>query len=222
MTFIFKDKQMQEKAEDRDKHRRETLQLIRLERLVDVVFAIIIWRAVTFFPIPTIKEFSWEQIAPFVSANSGDFTLVLIGLLVTIIFWLQNNLLFGNLHTTDTRHTILSILQLFFLLVFVVSLRVGVELEPSSFTRAFESIAAGMVGVAASWSWSYAIKNRRHLEPKVTDAYALELRDRILAEPLTALVTLPFAFVSAVLWEISWLSYLPIAFLLRRRRRRQN
>ena len=213
---------MQVKVEDRGKLRRETLQLMRLERMADVLFAIILWRAITSFPTPTAKHFSWEQIGPFLSANEGDFTMVLIGTLVVIIYWLQNNLLFGNLRATDTRHTILSILQLFFLLLFVISLRVGVEVEPSSITRAFESITAGMVGVASNWGWSYAIKNRRLLSPEVTDAYAFQLKDRILAEPLTALITLPFAFVSAGLWEISWLSYLPVAFLLRRRRQRRN
>jgi uncharacterized membrane protein len=209
---------MREKADDRGKVRRETLQLIRLERLVDVVFAIIVWRAITFFPIPATKQFSWQQVGPFLSANIGNLTLVLIGILVVIIFWLQNNLLFGNLQVTDKRHTIISILQLFFLFVFITSLRVGVELEPSSFTRAFESITAAFVGVASSWGWSYAIKNRRLLSPEVTDQYALELRDRILAEPLTALITLPFAFVNPSIWEISWMSYPLIVWLVRRRR----
>ena len=207
------------KAEDRGKVRREYLQLIRLERLVDVVFAILLWRAITFFPTPTAKQFSWEQIGSFFYANQGDFTMVLIGILVVIVFWLQNNLLFGNLQATDTRHTILSILQLFFLLVFMVSLRVGVEVEPSYITRAFESITAAMVGVTSYLAWSYAIKHRRLLSPEVTDQYAFELKVRILAEPITALITLPFAFVSATLWEISWLSFLPVFLLLRRRQR---
>ena len=210
---------MQKKAEDRGKVRRETLQLIRLERLVDVVFAIIVWRAITFFPTPTTKQFSWEQIGPFLSANIGDLTLALIGVLVVIVFWLQNNLLFGNLQATDTRHTIISILQLFFLFVFITSLRVGVELEPSDLTRTFESITAAFVGIASSLGWSYAIKNRRLLSPDVTDQYALQLRDRILAEPLTALITLPFAFVNPSLWEISWMSYPLVVWLVRRRRR---
>ena len=210
---------MQKKAEDRGRVRRETLQLIRLERLFDVVFAIIIWRAITFFPTPTAKQFSWEQVGPFLSANIGNLTIVLIGTLVVIIFWLQNNLLFGNLQVTDKRHTIISILQIFFLLVFIKSLRFGVELEPSSFTRAFESITAALVGIACSCGWWYAIKNRRLLSPEVTDQYALQLRDRILAEPLTALITLPFAFVNPSLWEISWWSYPLVVWLVRRRRR---
>jgi hypothetical protein len=35
--------------------------------------------------------------------------LVIIGIVVTIIYWIQNNVLFGNLQSTDSRHTILSI-----------------------------------------------------------------------------------------------------------------
>jgi uncharacterized membrane protein len=210
---------MQKKVEDRGKIRRETLQLIRLERLFDVVFAIIVWRAISFFPTPTDKQFSWEQIGPFLSANIGDLAIVLIGLLVVIIFWLQNNLLFGNLQATDTRHTIISIVQLFFLLIFIISLRIGVELDPSYITRALESLTAAMVGVASSLGWWYAIKDRRLLSPEVTDQYALQLRDRILAEPLTALITLPLAFVGPTLWEISWWSYPLIVWLVKRRRR---
>jgi uncharacterized membrane protein len=210
---------MQKKVEDRGKVRRETLQLIRLERMVDVVFAIIIWRVITFFPTPTDKQFSWEQIGPFLSANIGDLVLVLIGILVVIIFWLQNNLLFGNLQATDNRHAIISILQLFFLLIFIKTLRMGVELEPSNITRSLESLTAAMVGGISSLGWWYATKNRRLLSPEVTDQYALQLRDRILAEPLTALITLPFAFVNPSLWEISWWSYPLVVWLVKRRRR---
>ena len=210
---------MQKKVEDRGKVRRENLQLIRLERLFDVVFAIIVWRAITLFPTPTDKQFGWEQIGPFLSANLGDLVLVLIGILVVIVFWLQNNLIFGNLQATDNFHTIISILQLFFLLIFIKALRLGVELEPSHLTRTQESLTAAMVGIAASLGWWYAIKNRRLLSSEVTDQYALQLRDRILAEPLTALITLPFAFVNPTLWEISWWSYPLVVWLVRRRRR---
>ena len=210
---------MQKKVEDRGKVRRETLQLIRLERLFDVVFAIMIWRTITLFPTPTDKQFSWEQIGPFLSANLGDLVLVLIGILAVIIFWRQNNLLFGNLRATDNFHTIISILQIFFLLIFIKSLRMGVELEPSPFTRTLESFTAALVGVVSSLGWWYAIKNRRLLSPEVTDQYALQLRDRSLAEPLTALITLPLAFVGATIWEISWWSYPLVVWLVKRRRR---
>jgi uncharacterized membrane protein len=213
---------MKDKAEDKAKHRRESLQLQRLARMVDVVYAIIIWRAFTLLPRPTSEQLSWEHIGAFLSANIGGFLLVIIGIVVTIVYWIQNNVLFGNLQSTDSRHTILSILQLFFLLIFLVSLRFGIELGASNGTRALESIAAALVGIAGGWGWLYAIKNHRLLLPEVTEQYAYRLRDRILAEPITAIFTIPMAFVGPILWEISWLSYPFVVLLVRRRRRKKR
>jgi uncharacterized membrane protein len=210
---------MQEKVEDKTKLSRGSLQLQRLARMIDVVYAIIIWRAFMLLPRPTAEQLNGEHIGAFLSDSLGSFLAVAIGIVVTIIYWIQNNTLFGNLQSTDSRHTILSILQLFFLLVFLVSLRLGIDLGASSFTRAFESIAAAMVGIAGGWGWLYAIKNHRLLLPEVTEPYAYRLRDRILAEPITAIITLPFAFVGPVLWEISWLAYPLLVMLVRLHRR---
>lgn len=49
---------------------------------------------------------------------------------------------------------------------------------------------------------------------------ALQLKDHTMAEPITALITLPFAFVGLMFWEISWLSYPLVAFLFRRRQQK--
>jgi uncharacterized membrane protein len=210
---------MKDKPEDKAKLRRESLQLQRLARMVDVVYAIIIWRVFMLLPRPTSEQLSWEHIGAFLSANLGGFLLIIIGIIVTIIYWIQNNVLFGNLQSTDSRHTILSILQLFFLLIFLLSLRLGIELGASTGTRALESVTAAMVGILGGWGWAYAIKNHRLLLPDVTEQYAYRLRDRILAEPITAIITVPLAFVGPILWEISWLSYPMVVWLVRRRRR---
>ncbi len=69
---------MQDKAEDKAKFRRESLQLQRLARMVDVVYAIIIWRAFILLPRPTAEQLSWEHIGAFLNANIGGFLLVII------------------------------------------------------------------------------------------------------------------------------------------------
>ena len=79
--------------------------------------------------------------------------------------------------------------------------------------------ASLLVGIAGGWGWAYAVKNHRLLLPEVTEQYALRLRDRILAEPITAIITIPMAFVGPILWEISWLSYPLVVRLVRGRRR---
>ena len=100
-----------------------------------------------------------------------------------------------------------------------MSLRLHIDLGSSTRTRAFKSIAAALVGLAGSWGWTYAIKNHRLLLPEVSEQYAYQLRDRILAEPITAILTIPMAFFGPIFWEISWFSYPLVVVLVRHRRR---
>jgi len=81
---------------------------------------------------------------------------------------------------------------------------------------------AALVGITGGWAWSYAIKNRRLMLPEVTDSYARQLQDRILAEPITATLTLLLAFVGPIIWEVGWLSYPLFVILVRRRRERKQ
>ena len=73
---------------------------------------------------------------------------------------------------------------------------------------------AALVGFAAAAAWYYASHKRRLLTPEVDGEEVAALRLRVLAEPLTALLTLALAFVSATAWEIGWLAYPLIAAML--------
>ena len=213
---------MQDRSADRTRKKHAFQQLHRLERLADVVYALIIWRCFMLLPRPTAEQWSGENIGVFLSDNIGAFTSVFIGIIFTIIYWLQNNVLLGNLRGTDSRHTILSILQYFFLLIFLLSLRLYIDSGASTGSLVLRSIAAALVGMAGGWGWSYAIKNHRLLLPEVTEQFAYQLRDRILAEPITAIITLPVAFVGPILWQISWLCYPLVVMFVRYGRRSKN
>jgi len=213
---------MKIKAEDKARFKRAYLQLSRLERLTDVVYALVIWHAFSLIPTPTSEEWSGGVAGGFLADNAAAFAMVFITIAVCIIYWVQNNTLFGNLERTDTRHTALSILQIFFLLMFLLSMKLGIDLGGSFRTRIFESVTAAFVGITGGWAWSYAIRDRRLLLPEVTDSYARQLQDRILAEPITAIITILLAFVGPVFWEVGWLSYPFMVILVRRRRERRN
>jgi uncharacterized membrane protein len=202
------------------KEKKSILQLSRLETLSDVVYALVLWRLFTLFPSPAQEDWGRETIGGFFMDELPAFVAVAIGLAFTIIYWLQSNALLGDLERTDGRHTVLSVVQIFLLLVFLKVVGLSVALEPSAGVRAMEGLAAASVGIAGAWAWSYAIKDRRLLSPDVSDADALAMRDRITAEPLTALFTLLFAFFP-ILWELSWFSYPIMIRLVRRRRVRE-
>lgn len=208
--------------ENKAKTRREAKQLRRLEVLMDVVFALMIWRLFQIMPRPSKSDWNPEAIKVFLSANVMGYVLVLVSLIIVIIYWIQNNTLFDNLERTDGRHTTLSILQLFCLLLFLYAIKLGMDVEAGVATRAIESITAALVGFVSAAGWGYAIKNRRLLSPDVTDQEAQRLRKRFFAEPVTAAITVPFAFVGPIIWEISWFLYPLMVKLFKRPSRKDK
>jgi len=188
------------------KEERAILQLSRLERLSDVVYALVILRIFLFVPRPGDDDWHWTAIGPFVLDNWMTFAAVLVAVAITIIYWLQSNTLFGLADRADGKFAARAIVQLFFVLLFLFSIRVGTELPASAWTRGFESVAALLLGLTSGWMWSYATKDRRLLHADVTDAEARAIDKRIRAEPATALFTLPFIF-TPILWELAWFSY---------------
>ena len=90
--------------------------------------------------------------------------ILLVGLVFTIVYWLQSNQLFSGLARTDTRHTVSTIVQVFSVLIFLYSLRMGIEVGDATGARFFESMAAANVGLWAALAWRYACKDRRLLQ----------------------------------------------------------
>ena len=114
---------------------RQELQLRRLTTVTDVVYALVLWRAFMIIPRPGVMSGDWPSLGAYLSEYGDGLVIILVGILVTIIYWGQSNVLLGSLRKTDTKHTALSILQIFFLLLFLYSLRMGIEVEPSGTAR---------------------------------------------------------------------------------------
>lgn len=194
----------------------EARQLWRLERLIDVVYAVGLVVVVASLP----DAATWPaSLADFRTAFVEGVGLAVLGLVVLLIYWTQNNRLFRRLVRTDNRHAALSILQVFFVLLYLYSVEAVTLLPERTGPRVFQSAMVALVGFSAAWGWWYATSRRRLLAENVEENEVRGLQVGVLAEPLTALVTIPFAFVSTGVWELSWLSYLLIAPILKKRLR---
>ena len=101
-------------------------------------------------------------------------------------------------------------------MVYLLSVSLGISVGNEPLVLAVQSIAAALVGFAAAAAWWYASYKRRLLTPDISDDEVAALRLRVLAEPLTALLTLALAYVSAVAWELGWFAYPLIAAMLRK------
>ena len=203
---------------DNIQQQRGARHLRRLEMLIDVVFALLIWDIVSTLPMPEGTDLSLTGLGDFLAGNL-DLGIVLIGVVIVVNYWAQNNAHSGELQATDSKHALLSILQLFFLLFYAYAAALGMQFEGDEMALALQSLTllfAGLLGFAA---WAYAIRDGRLLADYARQEEVTALLVRSLAEPITELITLPIAFVSAGLWELAWLLYIPLAWYLGRKDR---
>ena len=89
---------------------RGARRLRRLEMLIDVVFALLIWDIVSTLPLPDSSGLSFGGLGEFLGGNL-DLGIVLIGVVIVLNYWAQNNAHSGELKATDSKHAMLSILQ---------------------------------------------------------------------------------------------------------------
>jgi len=174
---------------------------------MDVVYALVIWRIFMILPRPSEDESESISVLDLVISDWDSFVIGLLALVIVIIFWLQNNSLFACLKATDRIHTAITIFQLFFLLFFLYSIGIGLRLGAGADSRILESFAAFLLAVSAYLGWYYAYRKGGLVSDNVPANKSEELLKQNLAEPITALLTMPFAFVGPIAWELSWFLY---------------
>ena len=200
---------------------REGRQLLRLQVLLDVIFALILWRI--FQLLPNVSGPGDEaSLIQMLGEQSSVYLVIFVGIVLTIVYWVQNNSLFGNLQRTDTRHAILAIMQIFTLLLYLRAVRWGIDIGPTTLTLGLQSIFLSLAGFLAGIGWAYARKDRRLLSEAITDGEARDQQIGILAEPISAMISLPFAWVGPWAWELSWFVYPLAAWVLKRHRTKKT
>ena len=192
-------------------------QLLRLEHLTDVVYALVIWRIFMLLPRPNLDNPEWDTVGEMLTSQWADFVVPILSILIVIIYWLQSNALLSRLKATNAIHTGISIFQVFFVLVYLYALGLGIGLGSESDTRVLESSAAALIGAVAYLGWWYAGGRGALLSDDVSDAEAKEVASSNLAEPLTALLTIPAAFIGPWAWELSWFLYPFLKWIFGRR-----
>lgn len=201
---------------------RESTFLSRLEVLVDCTYALVI--VIVVAGLPTPRDVGWTGDSPwdFLSLYANDFFVGALGLLLVISYWLQSLVVLGSLARSDTRHAMLVVMQLVFLLVYLFGVGLGVDLEMHVATLLIQSTGLLLMGVMALMSWRYAIRDRRLLADGVTDEEIEDLWVRMLPEPITAALTLVAAPIGAGAWETAWLLFPVFAWILNRRKERRR
>ena len=200
---------------------RDTQQLRRLQTLMDVVFGLLIFRLFTLLPHPIRPETGDFDPLLIFTESGASFVMFVIGFVLISIYWFQNNKTMGNLVSTDGKHASLLILQLAFLLIYFYSIRLDIETDSDMLALFMQSVSLALTGFAGVAAWIYASKRPELVSEAVTPEEANELKISILAEPLAAVVTIPFAFVGPGIWNLSWLSVIVFGIFLKKRHKKK-
>ncbi len=189
-------------------------QLRRLRNFIDVVYAMVIVLVV--YDLPRPQDWADRGMVAYLEAAEEPFLLGVLIIAIVLIYWVQSNILLGKLARTNALHASISILQVVVILLLVIWQDFVVVFDGDPLSLAIMSVLAAILGTLGAAGWWYASQGHRLLLPVVTEAEVRNQRVGVLAEPLAAVITLPFAYVSIVAWNVSWLSYLLIAAYLKR------
>ena len=200
---------------------RDAVQLRRLHVLTDVIFGVLLIRLFMLLPHPVKPETGAFDPLVIFTEGGANFIMFVIGFILITIYWIQNNTTSGNLVATDGKHVALSILQIAFLLLYFYSVRLDMELDSDVLALFMQSVSLALAGFAGVAAGVYASKRGELTSEAVTAEEANELKISILAEPLAALVTIPFAFIGPLEWNISWLSVILFGILLKKRHKKK-
>ena len=84
-----------------------------------------------------------------------------------------------------------------------------------------QSVSLALAGFAGVAAWVYASKRTELVSEAITPEEGNELKISILAEPLAAAFTIPFAFIGPGIWNLSWLSVIVFGIFLKRRHKKR-
>ncbi|MGB5295980.1 MAG: TMEM175 family protein [Thermoanaerobaculia bacterium] len=191
-------------------------QLRRLETLTDCAYAVSLVLVIQWLPLPSESSVVGGKIllADLFAEYAGNLISIGIALAFIIIYWLRSNSRTALLERTDKVHTSLSILSVFFLLFLLYIVRIGAEVEGVS-SRAGESFAVAMIGLPLAVGWWHA-ERKGLIWQGVSDEEKRGEFVESFTEPVTALITLPFAFLGDLYWNLAWLAYIPVSAVLKR------
>ncbi len=187
---------------------RGARQLIRLEVMIDVLFALMIYKLFTLMPNPDIDGFGRDELYEVLTKSYLNYTVIIIGLVLVLIYWGMNNLQFGNLNRTDGKHATLSILQVFSLMLYIYFVRLDAQFEGEVFLMQLQSTFLALAGFLSVASWYYAIKNGLVSEDP-TELEKEKMYIKLLPEPIVASLTFPLAYFGPREWAQRELQPIP-------------
>jgi len=191
---------------------RGTRQLFRLQVMIDVLYALMIYKLFIFLPNPEIDNFGRSELYRVLTESYLNYTIIIIGLVLVMLYWAQNNLQFGNLERTDGKHASLAILQVFSLMLYIYLVRLDAQFPGELILMQLQSLFLAIAGFLAVGTWHYALKAGL-ISKDPTELEKDKMYIKLLPEPIVSILTFPLAFFGPMVWTLAWLLLIPVEYL---------
>jgi uncharacterized membrane protein len=187
--------------------------------VINVLYALMIFQIFLILPRPDDPLLQYNTLSQIYSENISQLLVILVGFILVVLYWIQFNRQLGNLSRSTPVHASLSVAQMICLMIYLYFVRFDMEFDGMKLALQMESIFLALAGFIAAYSWRYARKNKLTSD-QIDDTEETSIFYSLLPEPLASSFTLPFAAFGPWIWTISFLSIIPIGYVLKLIRRR--
>ncbi len=187
--------------------------------VVNVLYALLIFQVFLILPRPDDPELKYHTLGQIYSENLNQILVIVVGLILIIMYWVQFNRQLGNLVRSSPMHASLSVVQMICLMLYLYFVRFDMEFDGMKLALQMESLFLALAGFIGAFNWRYARVNKLTSD-QINDNEEMSIFYSLLPEPMASLFTLPFAAFGPGIWTISFMSIIPIGYILKLVRRK--
>jgi magnesium-transporting ATPase (P-type) len=189
-----------------------TLNSLRI--VINVLYALMIFQVFLILPRPDDPELVYYSLTQIFSKNIMQLLMIVVGLILIVMYWIQFNTQMGNLVRSSPLHATLALVQMICLMIYLYFLRFDMEYDGMKLALQMESIFLALAGFIAAINWRYA-RNNSFISDQIDKNEELNIFYKILPEPMASLFTLPFAALGPNYWTLAFLSIIPFGYILK-------
>mgnify|MGYP001793850894 FL=1 len=192
------------------------MQLQRLSRLSDIIFAgAMTLMALTFEPLP-LKDKTPQEVSVFVQEQLPSFAVYVLTFIGIAFYWISHLQQFQYYKQTDVTHIWLTLLSLLFVVVLPYANDLSTVHDGVFVIQCFYSLSVAGVGIFSTAAWIYATQNRRLVAPELSDITIRRIRQETYAEPIVSLLAIGGALIHPWGWILTFILGFPLIFLIQR------
>lgn len=198
----------------------DSFYLRRLSTFIDVVYAVIFFHIISQY-LPDFEGGDWMEKPYGLLSHFYDSRMellrIIIGSGLALLYWNQSVGIFKHLVRTNYTHAALSLLQLFFVVLFVYFAIADPNLESKS-SPALQAASLAIAGFMSVGLWRYAAKHGL-IREGMSEEDIKQVTKNNLMEPLTAVFNIGLAFVGPMVWTLAWFLLPPVFLLILKKRK---